>query len=171
MDYYFRVNLVVILAIFSGFLIVELVKMFSKNKPKRWLWLTGLGVVMLITSNGRSTPFTPLEAWEYDSVYHQFYVNDIKKYAAEKQPEKCIALIDAFLTLRPAYLDALNAENRSKTVNENYMGYFFIKIYTMKAKILRGMMRQSEAKEAENRVFELHAALDNGLINTQKEDL
>jgi 4-amino-4-deoxy-L-arabinose transferase-like glycosyltransferase len=155
----FRVNLMVVLIILSGFLLAELIKMFSEKDRKARLWLGALVLTLLITSNARTTKFTPVQAWEYEQVYNQFYVKDIKQNALDNKPEKCLALIDEFLCFTPSYIDDLNAENKTTDNEQKYIAHYLTNIFDMKVKILRGMKRESEAMQCETKVMEIKLAL------------
>lgn len=157
----FRVSLLVVLILFSGYLMSELMKMYAEKNLKRSLWLGVLLLTFLITSNGRMSKFSPVEAWEYELVYNQFYLNDIKQYALENNPEKCLELIEAFLNFQPSFLKSLNSIKKTDDIDEKYIAYFFINIYEMKAKILRGMQRQEEATLFDTKVLDLRLSLTN----------
>jgi 4-amino-4-deoxy-L-arabinose transferase-like glycosyltransferase len=155
----FRVNLLVILAIFSGFLIVEIFKFFANKNETRWRWMGLIILTFVITSNCRLQSFSRVQAWEYSMAYNLFYEKEIKQNAILKKPEVCIDLIDTFLSYRPSFLDKLDANNKTDDIEEKYIAYFFINIYEMKAKILRGMKREMDAQVFDKRVLELRLTL------------
>jgi 4-amino-4-deoxy-L-arabinose transferase-like glycosyltransferase len=155
----FRVNLLVILVLFSGFLIVEIFKYFAQNNVKKWHWVGLLILTFVITSNYRTKPFSKVQAWEYLMTYNLFFEKEIKENALLKKPEKCIDLIDTFLDFRPSFLDKLNANNRTDDIEEKYIAYFFINIYEMKAKFLRGMKQELEAQTFDQKVLDLRLTL------------
>jgi hypothetical protein len=94
-------------------------------------------------------------------VYNQFYQNDIKHYALENKPEKCLELIDTYLNFQPSFLYNLNQFEKTNDINEQYIAYFFINIYEMKAKILRGMKHSEEANLCEQKALDLRFSLTN----------
>jgi Dolichyl-phosphate-mannose-protein mannosyltransferase len=157
----FRVNLLVILILLSGFLLSELIKMYSEKNTKIKLWIGILLITFLITSNARIEKFSPVQAWEYELVYNQFYLNDIKKNAIENKPEKCLELIDNYLSFQPSFLKNLNSFHKTDDIEEKYITYFFINIFEMKAKILRGMNRKEDATLNESKVIDLRLSLTN----------
>jgi 4-amino-4-deoxy-L-arabinose transferase-like glycosyltransferase len=157
----FRVNLLVILILLSGFLMSELIKMYSEKNTKIKFWLGFLLFTFLITSNARIAKFTPVQAWEYELAYNHFYLNDIKQNALKNKPEKCLELIDNYLHLQPSFLKNLNSTQKTNDIEEKYIAYFFINIYEMKAKILRGMNRQEDAIQSETKVLDLRLSLTN----------
>jgi 4-amino-4-deoxy-L-arabinose transferase-like glycosyltransferase len=157
----FRVNLLVILILLSGFLMSELIKMYSEKNKKIKMWICVLLLTFFITSNGRITKFSPVQAWEYELVYNQFYLNDIKQFALENKPEKCLELIDSYLSFEPSFLKNLNSIQKTNDIEEKYIAYFFINIFEMKGKILRGMKRQEEAVSSETKALDLKLSLTN----------